>query len=87
MLTDSVVMVPGAEIKNAHAESGLIFPDIPSIGRLFYLTETTGVYQVGLYVFDGITWQTSDISSVVAGTGIVGGEKQDKLQLVSIIIM
>ena len=55
MLTDSVVMVPGAEIKNAHAESGLIFPDIPSIGRLFYLTETTGVYQVGLYVFDGIT--------------------------------
>jgi len=73
MLLDGVTLVAGSEIQNVHVESGTTFPVGPAQGRMFYLTTASGGNSIGLYVFDGTSWITGDITSLTAGSGLTGG--------------
>lgn len=61
---------------NANADqviSGPDFPPTPLIGSIFLLTQKVGDNDVGHYTYNGSTWVTGDISSVIAGEGLLGG--------------
>ena len=73
MLQNDIRLAPGARIFNAEIETGTTLPDSPLVGRIFFLTTTVGNFEKGLYVYDGTAWQTGDISSITAGTGLAGG--------------
>ena len=73
MLVDSLTLLSNATINNAHVEPGTSFPLDASIGRLFYLTTNITGFDKGLYVYDGTTWITGDITSIITDTGLSGG--------------
>jgi hypothetical protein len=81
MLVDSIRMINGSTIENARVEMGTSFPVSPQTGRLFYLTVASGGNAVGLYVYDGTTWQTGDISKITAGSGLSGGGESGEITI------
>ncbi len=62
-------------------ESGTTFPVSPTAGRMWYLTQVSGVNSIGLYVYDGVEWVTGDVTSIVAGTGLTGGGSMGDITL------
>src|SRR5574343_490123 len=81
MLVDSIRMINGSTIENARVEMGTSFPVSPQTGRLFYLTVASGGNAVGLYVYDGASWQTGDISKITAGSGLSGGGESGEITI------
>ena len=68
-------MLGGAELKNAHIESGVLFPSPATAGRLFYLTTQININTTpGLYLYDGTSWGRFQIvaSKLVTNIVIVG---------------
>jgi hypothetical protein len=73
MLIDNITLMSGSEITNARVEAGTTFPVSPLLGQMYYLTTTVSGHDKGLYIFDGTSWQTGDISSITVGSGLTGG--------------
>jgi phage-related tail fiber protein len=74
MLIDGIKLVDGSSIINAYAESGTTFPSVGnSPGRMFYLTAPVSGNDKGLYVYNGSSWVTGDVTKIIAGTGMLGG--------------
>jgi hypothetical protein len=68
MLIDNPQLVEGSAIQNATIASGTSFPTSPSVGELFYRTDTTQ-----LNVYNGSSWtnvaqSAFDASVIVSGT-------------------
>jgi phage-related tail fiber protein len=59
MLFDGIKLAELSDITNLTVASGSSFPSDPSLAELFYKTSST----VGLYVYDGSTWQLVDTSA------------------------
>lgn len=81
MLIDGLSMVDGSEIVNSHVESGIAFPPSPTEGRMFYMNAAITGYDKGLYVHNGTTWVTGDVTKITAGTGIVGGGNSGNISI------
>lgn len=73
MRASSITLEGSARIINAQIEVGTSLPTSPLEGRIFFLTTTWNGHDKGLYIFDGSSWQTGDISSVSPGAGLSGG--------------
>jgi hypothetical protein len=75
MLTDKIIMISGAEIINAHVESGTTFPISPSTGQIFYLTTSIDGNDIGLYSYNGTSWihgAAGTITSISGDGGTTG---------------
>jgi hypothetical protein len=81
MLLDGVTLASGSEIQNSHVESGTSFPSPVTQGRMYYLSAASGNNAIGLYVYDGTTWVTGDITSVSVGNGLTGGGGSGSISL------
>jgi hypothetical protein len=75
MLNDGLTLVDGSAVKNLQIDSGTTFPVSPIAGQNFRLTATSGSYAPGQYWYNADTssWVTGDITSVIAGSGLLGG--------------
>jgi hypothetical protein len=73
MLADGLSLSNTRSLLNLNIELGPTFPTTPNQGRVFYLNAASGSLAIGLYVFDGTAWQSGDITSVIAGNGLLGG--------------
>ena len=62
MYFDGINLAEGSVISNLTVASGTTFPTTASLGELFYLTTGT----VGLYIFDGSTWNNFANDSALA---------------------
>lgn len=73
MLIDGFKFLDTSFIEGAVVDSGTSFPSSPVAGQLFYLSAVLDNNDKGLYVYNGTTWTTGDVTRVTAGTGLVGG--------------
>jgi hypothetical protein len=53
MLFDGIKLVEGSEFQNLVVDAGTSFPASPNPGEMFYRTDAPNI---GLYVYDGSTW-------------------------------
>jgi hypothetical protein len=81
MLIDGISLVDSSVIANSHVESGTAFPSSATLGRMFYLNAAFAGNEPGLYVYNGTTWITGDITSVTVGTGLIGGGSSGDLSI------
>lgn len=63
----------GTSTNHGPASSVSVLPIGQPAGATVLLTAQFGAYSPGLYTFNGTTWVTGDISSVIAGAGLLGG--------------
>jgi hypothetical protein len=63
----------GSSTNASGTETGVSFPSSPAVGQVFFLTTTVGAHLPGLYVYNGTSWITGDISSITVGSGLTGG--------------
>lgn len=75
MLIDGLNMTTGSSAVGMVLEAGTTFPSSPVDGLGFRLTATSGSDVPGVYWYNAASgkWVSGDITSISAGTGLVGG--------------